>query len=78
MLQVRLASFIYFWGIGLYLTINGRVDDRQASFGHHFLYIPIAERAAKVSANAAQDDYGLIMPPFKWVFHEAASGTKMK
>jgi len=50
----------------------GRVDDRQSPFGHHFFQISIAERIAQVPANAQQDDFGLVMPPFEWVFHEGA------
>ena len=42
------------------------------------VYISIAERIAKVPACGQQNDFGLVMPPFEWVFHEAASGIKMK
>jgi predicted nucleic acid-binding protein len=45
--------------------------DRAAAeeFGH----ISIAQRISQVPANAQQDDFGFVVPPFEWVFDEAAS-----
>jgi hypothetical protein len=71
-LQVRPAPFIYFRCIRLHPAINGRVHDCQAPFSHHLLYISIAERIPKIPANAEQDDFGLVVPPLEWMFHEAA------
>ena len=45
--------------------VNGRVIDRHATFGHHLLQMPQAQRVGYVPAHANQDHFNWIMQPLK-------------
>jgi hypothetical protein len=50
-------------------------ERKRSSEGYptpEFLRQSLTERVTKVPANAQQDDFGFVVPPFEWVFHEAA------
>jgi hypothetical protein len=56
-------------------AVDGGMVDRQTAFSHHFFQISITERVSEISAQAKEDDFGLIVAVLEQVgsAHERVS-----